>query len=91
MADWPWLLALALAGEFVRVPEPLVHKVWLERGLSLSWRHSRWQKLGVALACLGVVRRAGLRWRDELRLHRTALLAPLSRRWWAVRERWLAR
>src|SRR5262249_32380122 len=47
MADWPWLLELALLGEFVRVPEPLVHKVWLKRGLSLGWRHSAWQRLGV--------------------------------------------
>lgn len=89
MADWPWLLRLSLLGEFVRVPEPLVHKVWLESGLSRRWRHSPWQKLGVMLACMGVVRRAGFTWSEELRLHRTVLLAPLKRRWWTLRGRWL--
>lgn len=87
MADWPWLFQLSLLGEFVRVPEPLVHKVWLKRGLSLGWRHSPWQRLGVALACMRAVRRAGFPWGEELRLHRTVLLAPLKRRWWAWRER----
>jgi glycosyltransferase involved in cell wall biosynthesis len=88
MADWPWLLQLSLLGEFVRVPEPLVHKVWLKSGLSLGWRHSPWQRLGVALACMGVVRHAGFAWAEELRLHRTVLLSPLARRWWIVRARW---
>ena len=86
MADWPWLFRLALLGEFVRVPDPLVHKVWLKSGLSLKWRHSRWQKLGVALACMRAVRGAGFSWAEELRLHRTVLLAPLKR-WWARRAR----
>ena len=88
MADWPWLLRLSLLGEFVRVPETLVHKVWLKSGLSLGWRHSPWQRLGVMLSCMGVVRRAGFPWSEELRLHRTVLLAPLKRRWWTVRGRW---
>jgi len=91
MADWPWLLRLALIGEFARVPEPLVHKVWLERGLSLRWRRSPWQKLGVLLACMGVVRAAGFGRAEELRLHGVALSAPLRRRWWRVRERWVER
>jgi hypothetical protein len=87
-ADGPWLLRLSLLGEFVRVPETLVHKVWLKSGLSLGWRHSPWQRLGVMLSCMGVVRRAGFTWSEELRLYRTVLLAPLKRRWWTVRGRW---
>jgi glycosyltransferase involved in cell wall biosynthesis len=85
MADWPWLLRLALLGEFARVPEPLVHKVWLKRGLSRSWRYSPWQRLGVTLACLHTIRQAGFPLVAELRLHRTTLLGPLRRRWWDLR------
>ena len=89
MADWPWLLRLSLLGEFVRVPEPLVRKVWLQRGLSLEWRRSPWQNLGVAFACMGVIRRAGFTLAEELRLHLSMLLGQLRRRWWSARRRWL--
>ena len=26
-ADWPWLLQLALLGEFIHIPEPLIRKI----------------------------------------------------------------
>jgi len=51
-ADWPWLMHLALLGAFVRVPEPLVHKVWLREGLSVVWGASRRKRLGLLLGAL---------------------------------------
>lgn len=58
-ADWPWLLRLALAGEFVRVPEPLVCKRFHAGSLSAIWRKGRWNALSVQLACWNVVAGAG--------------------------------
>lgn len=85
MADWPWLLRLSLLGEFVRVPEPLVHKVWLKTGLSLIWRHSLAQRAGVTLACAQAIRHARFPLDRELALYRELLLGPLRRRWWQMR------
>ena len=50
-ADLPWLLRLALCGEFVRVPRPLIVKTWRKEGLSMSWKGTPWQSFGVATAC----------------------------------------
>jgi glycosyltransferase involved in cell wall biosynthesis len=36
-ADWPWLLHMSLLGEFVRIPERLVTKIYQTRSLSRSW------------------------------------------------------
>lgn len=36
-ADWPWLLHLALLGDFVRVPEVLCHKYFQKTSLSKNW------------------------------------------------------
>jgi glycosyltransferase involved in cell wall biosynthesis len=60
-ADWPWLVALAMRGAFVRVPEPLVHKVWRDESLSALWnrRLRLWPCAAVLLACAREVRRAG--------------------------------
>ncbi len=67
-ADWPWLLHLSLLGEFVRVPQPLVHKVWRHEGLSKSWRWSALKRLGVTLACLCEILRADLPLAERLTL-----------------------
>jgi len=83
-ADWPWLLRLALQGEFVRVPEPLVHKVWLKGGLSIVWRHSPWQRAAVTFACARVVCSAGFSGAQAWALYRELLLGPLRRRWWTM-------
>jgi glycosyltransferase involved in cell wall biosynthesis len=69
-ADWPWLLALGLLGEFVRVPQPLIRKVWRNEGVSMSWKGTSWQAVGVAAACAGVIRRAGIPIREEVSLYR---------------------
>jgi glycosyltransferase involved in cell wall biosynthesis len=59
-ADWPWLLHLALLGEFARVPEPLIRKVWRNEGVSVSWGQSLWKSMAVLLSCMREVRRANL-------------------------------
>jgi glycosyltransferase involved in cell wall biosynthesis len=70
-ADWPWLLHLALLGEFVRVPEPLIHKQRRDVSLSAQWnrRLSWWQSAAVLLSCARVVRRVAPPVSAELQLH----------------------
>jgi hypothetical protein len=67
-ADLPWLLRLALAGDFVRVPEALVVKRFTQQSLSRSWQHNRWQRFGLQCACIQAIGRAGLPLADELYL-----------------------
>ena len=52
-ADWPWLLHMALLGEFVRVPEVLCYKFMKKGSLSKRWAHDRDQ--------VEARRRAGIR------------------------------
>jgi glycosyltransferase involved in cell wall biosynthesis len=85
-ADWPWLLHLALLGEFVRVPEPLVRKDWRKEGLSHSWRGTLRQKVGVSLSCMREVRRAGLPPTEEMAIHREIVAHGLSALWPKARE-----
>jgi hypothetical protein len=82
--DWPWLLRLSLLGEFVRVPEALVKKVWLKEGLTRVWRHNAWQKFGVSLACASVIRKAGFPLSEELELYSHLVLPPAQRIWWRL-------
>ena len=69
-ADWPWLVALSLRGGFVRVPEPLVRKVWRDDSLSAGWnrRVRVWPAAAVVLACAREVRRARPPIAEELRM-----------------------
>jgi glycosyltransferase involved in cell wall biosynthesis len=67
-ADWPWLIHLTLLGRFVRVPEPLVHKVWLPEGLSIRWGRSLRRRLGVVVGAAREIARADLPWPLRLRL-----------------------
>jgi glycosyltransferase involved in cell wall biosynthesis len=71
-ADWPWLLHLALLGEFVRVPEPLIRKVWSEGSLSAQWKRrlTLWRSTAVVLACAREVRRVAPPLSEELLMHR---------------------
>ena len=80
-SDWPWLLHLALLGEFVRVPEPLLRKNLRDEGVSASWRRSFYQKVGVCLSCMREVRRAGLPPVEEAVLHGEVLAHGLSALW----------
>jgi GT2 family glycosyltransferase len=52
-ADWTWLLHMALLGEFVRVPEVLVHKYYMKGSISKQWPHDQAQR--------AALRRAGIR------------------------------
>lgn len=39
-ADWPWLLHMAILGEFERVPEPLCQKFLKKTSLSKGWDYT---------------------------------------------------
>jgi glycosyltransferase involved in cell wall biosynthesis len=67
--DLPWLLRLALLGEFVRIPERLIHKELREAGLAASWKQSVRNKLAVQLACVRVIRGAGFSVGQQLLLY----------------------
>lgn len=88
-ADWPWLIALALQGEFVRVPEPLVRKNRRPDGLNAKLIDSTSvaKRIGVSLACLREVRRARMSYRDSLRLHAVRLAALAREEWWIAERK----
>jgi glycosyltransferase involved in cell wall biosynthesis len=67
--DWPWLLRLVLLGEFVRVPEELIHKEIRESGLASSWKYSVRNDLALKLAIAGIIRGAGFTPAQELYLY----------------------
>jgi glycosyltransferase involved in cell wall biosynthesis len=83
-ADWPWLLRLALIGEFARVPEPLIEKVYRAGSVSAKWKHSAWQRLGVLISCMCETRRAKLSLAEELAVQRALLVYALKRQWWRI-------
>ena len=89
-ADWPWLLHLALLGEFVRVPEALIEKCYRPTTLSATWKFSLWQRLGALIACMRETRRARLPIAEELTVQRTLVEYALKRQWWAFRKGALA-
>lgn len=73
-ADWPFLLHLALQGEFIRVPEVLYRKRFRRESLSLQWNYGPGQWTAAALACARTVLTADLPARE-----RATLLATLAR------------
>ena len=74
-ADWPFLLRLALRGEFVRVPEVLYRKRFRGESLSLQWNYGPGRWTAAALACARTLLTADLSARE-----RATLLATLARR-----------
>jgi glycosyltransferase involved in cell wall biosynthesis len=78
-ADWPWMLHLAVRGEFIRVPSTWVHKRYMRSSLSRTWAYSSPQWIAVTLSCF----RELLRARVPLRIKR-ALLPELGACLWAV-------
>lgn len=90
-ADRPWLLRLATQGEFVRIPEALVFKNYMARGLSSTWKTGFWKRVGVQLACLGAIRDAGFRPRQQLQLWRERVLLGLRLEWWRAEPAMRAR
>lgn len=90
-ADWPWLVSLALQGEFVRVPEPLVFKNRRPDGLNamLLRSTSLWKRLSVRLSCLRAVRGARPTADLSMRLHAMVLLPFAREEWWNLQRKLL--
>lgn len=88
-ADLPWLVSLALQGEFVRVPEPLIFKNRRPEGLNakLIGATSLWKRLAVRLACLNAIRRARPTFGLSMRLHAATVLRFAREEWWLLQER----
>ncbi|MDP9290804.1 MAG: glycosyltransferase [Verrucomicrobiota bacterium] len=90
-ADWPWLLSLALLGEFVRVPGILCHKRYMKQSLSRTWRDGNRDWLWVSLSAAREVRRAPIRMNEKMVLWRELLAGAcrLCRNYlvsrWAIR------
>ena len=67
-ADWPFVLALALQGDCIRVPEVLYRKRYQSASLSLQWRYGKLPWLFVYLSCGSTVARADLTCVERIRL-----------------------
>jgi glycosyltransferase involved in cell wall biosynthesis len=85
-ADLPWLLRLALAGPFVRVPLPLIVKAFRDASLSASWQKDTRRRLAVVLACLDVIRAAGFGRARTLRLYCEAAVFCARSEFWYLRH-----
>lgn len=68
VADWPYLLSLATAGEFVRVPEVLYRKHDRASSLSNGWTYGGLRWAGVYLACGRALAAADLTAAERCRL-----------------------
>lgn len=73
MADWPWLVRLAMLGPFVRVPQALVHKSLHGASLSRSWGGGIVPDAAVIAACLAEIVRGDLPWRWKASLVREVI------------------
>lgn len=67
-ADWPWLLRMALNGEFIRAPEFLMDKYYKTGSLSHEWRGASWELAGVVEDCARAVVSSDLPVAEKLRL-----------------------
>jgi len=87
-ADWAWLVSLALQGEFIRVPEPLVHKNRRPDGLNAKFIKSTSvvKRFGVSMSCLREVRRARLPFLMSLRLHAARISTMVRDEWWTLQR-----
>ncbi|WP_375205457.1 glycosyltransferase family 2 protein [Hyphococcus sp.] len=72
-ADWPWLLKMALLGEFVRAPYFLCDKYYKSASLSHNWSWDFREFAGVFEECARVIRASALPVPVKARL--SALLA----------------
>lgn len=68
-ADWPWMLHLAILGEFERVPEVLCHKFFTAQSLSKTWQYDLRAYRAVTWSAAREVRASPLGVLDKLRLH----------------------
>jgi glycosyltransferase involved in cell wall biosynthesis len=80
-ADWIWLIRLAMEGMFLRIPQQLVIKNWLESGVTVSSSWHFRDEVRLRQRCLSELARqrpAGWRWLSLLTLMEIGLL-PLRR------------
>jgi glycosyltransferase involved in cell wall biosynthesis len=91
-ADWPWLVHMALLGEFVRVPEVLYRRIQRPQSLSRVWSFTEWAWLAVTLAAVGEIRRSRLSLVEKVGLCMPVALAFLHWApkgvWFYLRMRW---
>jgi glycosyltransferase involved in cell wall biosynthesis len=80
-ADWPWLLHMSLLGEFVRIPERLVTKIYQQQSLSRSWYFGARSWTAVTLSAMGAVSRTPIPPGERLVLFGT-LAAFAARKIW---------
>ena len=86
-ADWPWLLRLALMGEFVRVPEALLYKNFRPAGLSTTWNKGLSRRIGVQLGLLRAIQSSTLSPGQKLRLHAGRIWRGLQEERWRLQSR----
>jgi len=90
IADWHWLLSLAMEGEFKHVPGALVKKRIMENSLSQSWRWSFWKMLAAREQAAKIIIASKLSIPAKCRL--MILLAfrfiktTVGRAWWRLRS-----
>jgi len=70
-ADWPWLLHMSLLGEFARIPERLITKIYRPRSLSRGWNFGGRSWSAVTMSAMAAVSRAGIPMAEKLALDRT--------------------
>jgi glycosyltransferase involved in cell wall biosynthesis len=59
-ADWPWLLHMAILGEFVRVPEALCQKFFQKTSISRNWERSAGQQMAMVRSGIREIRQSDL-------------------------------
>lgn len=65
-ADWTWLLHMALLGDFVRVPELLCRKHYMQGSLSRRWANTPEQRAALLRAGIREVRGSALPLHEKL-------------------------
>ena len=78
-ADLPWLIRLALIGEFIRVPEVLITKRLTRQSVSATWQHSRWQRFARVCSCLTAIRASRLPILEKLHLQSQIIFSKCAR------------
>ena len=60
IADWPWLLHMAILGEFKRVPEPLFQKIYKKTSLSQNWERGQDAQMALVRSAIREIRQSDL-------------------------------
>ncbi|MCZ6671746.1 MAG: glycosyltransferase family 2 protein [Verrucomicrobia bacterium] len=86
IADLPWVLDLAMRGEFVRHPEFLYTKHVYKEGVSSLWTYSRWEHIASLLSCMRVVTEGPLSFIDKCHLVVLLQLKVVSQIWYGIKQ-----